>query len=818
MPGPKKQTVALATKVSVDGQVQQKEAKTNQAGQPQHIFCGGCPTCKPTDLSRDNSAQKLADDIPPPPPIGIGPRGPSISADSSPGSGDIAAKASSLGDKSNFNAQPEAKTLEGAGNPGAQAYTHRSVATASIPAPVVRADLGSSQGLSAATLAGERTVKIDTVAASVNTTASLTAAPSQPLSRATSPSFTTNQPAQSFSASGAIAPTGAQTSTTNLRTEINTEARPASLRSPTRDEPQQTPVTHRSEPGPAAVKSATGEASISLRHVPEGGSRGVVNTRAAVDEPRAAPNRNENPSAERVVQSRVTKQGSMKVEQRGELVGHSDTPTRAISSTMRVGSRVDAIRRDTARGDVPPRDDPKLGVVNGDVSRGSRLPSEPKMRVATRYQTTSGEVGRGNNVRSEKVLGDTVMSATMRANPVRSDTARGERYMGWAADRNSSSQTHQVRPSSGGIAGREPRSESALHPRHEARPSQVIRDISPTTGPTSGRSDKRPTTIAEQGALSRRSSKPVDPATQRVARSFAESPLAPTQRQVQMSANSRRQVTDTVRRETSVATGQDRVVRRESVSQERMTRRQETSVTRKDPSDSRLQRRVERSSDRGSERLTNAMRSEKTTSRRGETATRNTEGRSGNDRAAALQRSNLKSKELSPSRAAALRQAIFDRINRIVASAERVRRSGRVSLGSIQQLELATRIIEVLGEEEEYAGISELRSRELTPQTGSRAGRRRKIIKGQDREQQRARIKSLRELKKQRAARKSAGAGGVATQGAPQGGGGITAGAGAAPSASIGKIVSASRGGPSKSLDIFQAKSDDETDSDDLVT
>jgi hypothetical protein len=118
--------------------------------------------------------------------------------------------------------------------------------------------------------------------------------------------------------------------------------------------------------------------------------------------------------------------------------------------------------------------------------------------------------------------------------------------------------------------------------------------------------------------------------------------------------------------------------------------------------------------------------------------------------------------------------------------------------------------MEVLGEEE-YEGISELRSRERGALSGVSVIRRRKTPKNSDQEQRRQKLKSLKALKKQKAARTAVHKG-ATTSGATQG---AAAGSVASPSTALGKIVSASRGGPSKTLDIFQAKIDDDTSGED---
>ena len=224
--------------------------------------------------------------------------------------------------------------------------------------------------------------------------------------------------------------------------------------------------------------------------------------------------------------------------------------------------------------------------------------------------------------------------------------------------------------------------------------------------------------------------------------------------------------------------------------------------------ESRVLRDVARNGDRATGRPVNTVQPDRL-SKRSDVTTRSAEPRVRVERVTRMSRSGVQGREVLKLRAAALRQAILERINRIVATAEqRLRRSNNTSLSSIRQLDLVTRVIEVLGEEE-YEGILELRSRVRNPSSGTRIARRRKMPKTQDVDQKKPRLKSLKALKKQRAAR-VAGAGASTSQsGASQGAGGVTAGGSSAPSTVPGKIVSASRGGPSKSLDIFQAKSDD---------
>ncbi len=153
-----------------------------------------------------------------------------------------------------------------------------------------------------------------------------------------------------------------------------------------------------------------------------------------------------------------------------------------------------------------------------------------------------------------------------------------------------------------------------------------------------------------------------------------------------------------------------------------------------------------------------------------------------------------------------IRQAIVDRLNRVVASASRIRRVGGSTHNVIQQLELASKILEVLGEEEDYGGISEILSRD-----GGGVGRNRRGTSGVRRKlkgvERAVKAKKDRDRRDKRGKKRS---GETAAAGASGNPGAVTGSSGGAQSIAPSKIVSASRGGPSKSLDIFQAKSDDD--------
>lgn len=168
--------------------------------------------------------------------------------------------------------------------------------------------------------------------------------------------------------------------------------------------------------------------------------------------------------------------------------------------------------------------------------------------------------------------------------------------------------------------------------------------------------------------------------------------------------------------------------------------------------------------------------------------------------------SNVRAREIAIRRDALVRQNIVDRLNRVVASAARVRRAGGSTRNAIQQLELASRILEALGDEEDYGGISEILGRDGGVIRSSRrgpGGLRRKL-KGIERAIKAKKDKDRRDKRGKKRSGEAQAAGPNANQGA------VTGTAGSAQATALSKIVSASSGGPSKSLDIFQAKSDDE--------
>jgi hypothetical protein len=213
------------------------------------------------------------------------------------------------------------------------------------------------------------------------------------------------------------------------------------------------------------------------------------------------------------------------------------------------------------------------------------------------------------------------------------------------------------------------------------------------------------------------------------------------------------------------------------------------------------------------EREAPVQRTQAVRTKRGESGARDSMQRAVREREAPLQRRTLSKRHAGLEQASALRETIRARVNRLLVNAERSRHKGRTSLSALQQLELATRVIELLGEDEEYGGISELRNEHRSGVVAPRVIRAKNKRGGPSEVRKHAKLKSLKSLRKQRAARatdstESAGSGSVVRGGA--GGSSGMSGSVSNPRSVAGRIVSGSRSGPGKSLDIFQAKTDDD--------
>jgi hypothetical protein len=151
--------------------------------------------------------------------------------------------------------------------------------------------------------------------------------------------------------------------------------------------------------------------------------------------------------------------------------------------------------------------------------------------------------------------------------------------------------------------------------------------------------------------------------------------------------------------------------------------------------------------------------------------------------------------------ARATRTDILNRVERMIARIERLSRRGNSSDSALRQLDLATRIMDLM--DEEYEGITELRSgRRLRGSLRARRQLNKGLRKGTKADEEK---RALRK-KKQQAGQESQPTAELA-------------GAGSATAASATKagsrVTSAKTSGPSKSLDIFQAKTDDDGAGDD---
>lgn len=740
--------------------------------QEQHL-CGGCPACGPTDTKRANSPEELAGDIPPPAPKAIGQTEVIVS-------GTTSTKAPS--------AVPVTVTLNQGGGSGNPVYQPGVSVSAMVSEGGDRGYV-ASPAIDSGPVPNNSTVTAQFAKAS----ASSTATSSQPLSAPTTTnftsSFTASQPTQSFTASGAAVSAVVQTTSAQGRIEGNADTRQALHRTSSREEPQSpTSVAPRRELDGFAPRRVTGETGVVQRLAPESASRETVRAGTSAAEVRGAPQRYENLAGGRVVQGLPPKERSEVAEQRGEFSKRPEAATKQGSPTLR-----------------------HEATQEGAIRRVRVQQSDAVPREGTRSQTVRSEGARGDAVQVNTARVDTT-----RTEPVRTSPARVERFMGWASDRLGSGHTPTARSSESTML-RQQRIELAQPQRSEvatAQVSPVKRGLAVETTIASAqtaaarspveRRNERATPLSEPVSIPRVRPQP-DGASgaQRSPHSMAGVPLSADQRQVPPSSK-------------VASVPQSRVNRSEPSSAERVKQRYDVPVHRRELKESRIQRDPNRGGDRTVERRSSQVRVDSAV-KRGESATRGAENRRSTERAAAVprdnQRSSPRSREALPARSAALRQAIFERINRIVTSAERLRRSNSTALASMQQLELAARIVELLGEEE-YEGISELRSRERSGVSAVRVLKRRKTTSSKDQEQYDTRLKSLKALKKQRAARASVQAAAVQSGEAKAGAAGVATQSGAAPGSALGKNVSASRGAPSKTLDIFQAKTDDDTSRD----
>jgi hypothetical protein len=150
---------------------------------------------------------------------------------------------------------------------------------------------------------------------------------------------------------------------------------------------------------------------------------------------------------------------------------------------------------------------------------------------------------------------------------------------------------------------------------------------------------------------------------------------------------------------------------------------------------------------------------------------------------------------------AALERRRIEVLGRIQRVLERSKQPNRreLALSQLMRLEVATKILELL-DEDEYLGVSELRSR---PRLTSLRSRRLSRVRGKkSREEQ---LRRMKDRKKRRQKSSDTMPGTVATETAGASGTRVPVKLGASKG-----VTSARNGGPSKSLDIFQAKVDDD--------
>jgi hypothetical protein len=161
----------------------------------------------------------------------------------------------------------------------------------------------------------------------------------------------------------------------------------------------------------------------------------------------------------------------------------------------------------------------------------------------------------------------------------------------------------------------------------------------------------------------------------------------------------------------------------------------------------------------------------------------------------------------------ALRRAIIGRINRILSTTQKTRNAGRNSLHTLQRLDVATRVLELIGDEDYFEGVAALRSRSVRGLKRSEyaAGVTRS---GRSRGSKIKSFKSANELKRQREARRARKSSASGGQGSSAAIGGASSGLSKSTQTgtTVGKVSNASGSGPSKSLSIFQAKTDDAPD------
>jgi hypothetical protein len=149
---------------------------------------------------------------------------------------------------------------------------------------------------------------------------------------------------------------------------------------------------------------------------------------------------------------------------------------------------------------------------------------------------------------------------------------------------------------------------------------------------------------------------------------------------------------------------------------------------------------------------------------------------------------------------------ILNRLNKVISTAERLKRLPHSAALAMQQLELASRIMELIVEDE-YEGIAELRAQTQGVNRKGSEDRLKRKLKASKNPSRSAKLKKLRKLRQMNLKISPEGSnvsnaalnGAVKTATSTKGTGNAT-----------GKIVSATSGGPSATLDIFQSKVDDE--------
>jgi hypothetical protein len=629
--------------------------------------------------------------------------------------------------------------------------------------------------------------------------------------------FTVSQQTQSFTA-GVAPPVSSSDSRVLSTRETSVVSRPAQQRITSSEEHQAAVSSSRSVESPA-MRAATGDL-LSPRSAP---GRGVetLSARITLDEPMGGGQRVVGSVADRQAQGRYARERAESSESRGELPKRADTPfrqteaqTAAVRSERFMGwaSERTAVVRTTgpSEGSQPltgqgPRLSPSSSEVrsqgaareNNSPNRATGERRDPRASNTTKRVTPERVRPQSKNLPLQRAsrYTDGVQTAAVQREPTRAASAV-RNISETTLRRGESPPTHEraVRRAMGNQDRTSGRQDGGVN-------RGVTRSLRNTE-----RRDPRTTNTTERVTPERVRPQSDKSPPQRASRNFDGVQMAAVQREPTRAASAVRKATEnTMSRERSPGI-QERIPRQERGNQERTGARQEARGNSIGVRESRVPPEDRRTGDRSTGRSVNTAQPDRL-NKRGEVTTRSAESRMRAERITQVSRRGIQSREPLKVRAAAIRQAILERINRIVASAEqRLRRSNSTSLSAIRQLDLVTRVIEVLGEEE-YEGVSELRSRGRSSSSGIRFARRRKLPKTQDVDQKKPRLKSLKALKKQRAAR--AAGSGMSQSGSSQSAGGVTAATGSAPRIVPGKIVSASRGGPSKSLAIFQAKSDD---------